>query len=189
MNTRKLAVVAAVAAAGFGLIGAGAGATFTDAVTSTQKITAGSIDVRLTSTDESVTISGDGKTASFADLGPTQSTFSSGAVPTTITNHGTATANAIVLSAADVHGADDASTALASQLCVKVISPIGGQVAYDGKLSGLQANPLQITGPVGPGKTDSFTTEFYAGTGECASLTNAAEGGVVNPSVTVSYVG
>jgi len=85
MNTRKIAVVAAVAAAGFGLIGAGAGATFTDAVTTTQKVTAGSIDVQLTSSDESVSISSDGKTASFADLGPTQSTFSSGAVPTTIT--------------------------------------------------------------------------------------------------------
>jgi len=189
MNTRKIAVVAAVAAAGFGLIGAGAGATFTDAVTTTQKVTAGSIDVQLTSSDESVSISSDGKTASFADLGPTQSTFSSGAVPTTITNRGTATASAIVLSVADVHAGDAASRALASQICVKVVSPIGGQVAYDGKLSGLQDNPLQLSGPVGPGATDSFTTEFYAGSGQCASLTNAAEGGVVNPSVTVSYVG
>ncbi|MGO4600311.1 hypothetical protein [Terrabacter sp. 2YAF2] len=189
MNTRKIAVVAAVAAAGFGLIGAGAGATFTDAVTTTQQVTAGSIDMQLTSDASGVTISTDKKTASFADLGPTQSTFSSGVVPTTITNHGNATANAIVLSAGDVHADNAASNALASEICVKIISPVGKGVAYDGKLSGLQAHPIQLQGPVVSGGTDSFSTEFYAGSGQCASLTNASEGGVVNPSVTVSYVG
>ncbi|HEV7148836.1 MAG TPA: hypothetical protein VGN48_17735 [Pedococcus sp.] len=187
MSSRRIAFAAALAVAGLGLVGAGAGAQFTDAVAVQQHITAGTIDVQLTSSDPSVTLSHDGKTATFADLGPTQSTFSSGAIPTVITNHGTATASAIVLSADDLVGSGANSAALASQLCVKIVS--SGQTAYDGVLSGLKAHPLQIQGDVPTGGTDSFTTEFYAGSGACPSLTNAAQGGDVQPSVTVNYVG
>jgi hypothetical protein len=193
MNARKIALIAGLGVAGLSLIGAGAGATFTDAVQTTQTITAGSIDVQLTSTDASVTVSSDGKTATFAPQGPTQSTFSGGAVPTVITNLGTATANAILLGASDVHGANAASQALAAQTCVRITSPINGAVAYDGKLSGLEASPLHLTGPVAPKGTDSFVTEFYAGGTNaapgCDSLNNAAEGGVLTPTVTVSYQG
>lgn len=190
MSSRRIAFAAALAVAGLGLVGAGAGAQFTDAVTVQQHITAGTIDVQLTSSDQSVTFSHDGKTATFADLGPTQSTFSSGAIPTTITNHGTATASAITLTANDIAGLGANSAALADQLCVRVISPaVGGTVAYDGPLSGLQAHPLSIQGDIPAGGTDSFTTEFYAGSGACPSLTNAAQGGDVHPSVTVNYVG
>lgn len=193
MNGRTLIMVAGLSVAGFGLVGAGAGATFTDAVHTTQKITAGTIDVTLSSTDGNVNIAQDGKTATFSDLGPTQSVFSSGAVPTTITNNGTATANAIELSASDDHGSDAASISLASQMCVRILSPIDGSVAYDGKLSALESHPLMLAGPVGPQGTDSFSTEFYAGIKGghegCDSLTNDAEGGVVTPTITVSYQG
>jgi hypothetical protein len=191
MSSRRIAFAAALGVAALGLVGAGAGAQFTDAVTVKQHVTAGTINLKLTSDDIAVSVSPNGKTAQFADLGPTQSTFTSGAVATTITNHGTATASAIVLSAANVHGPSAASNALAAQLCVRIISPaVGGGVAYDGPLSGLAASPLSINGDIAAnGGTDSFTTEFYAGSGACASLTNAAQGGVVNPSVTVSYVG
>jgi len=187
MTTRKLAMAGALGLASLGLIGAGAGATFTDAVNVQQKITAGTIDMQLTSPNSTVSFSSDGKTATFANLGPTASTFTSGAVATTITNHGNITANAIQLSASHVLGTDAHSAALASELCVKIVS--SNQVAYDGKLSGLESQPLQLQGPVPPGGTDSFTTEFYAGKGACASLDNAAEGGVVTPTVTVSYQG
>ena len=189
MSSRRIAFAAALGVAALGLVGAGAGAQFTDAVSVKQHITAGTIDVQLSSDAPGVTFSANRKTAQYADLGPTQSTFTSGPIATTITNHGTATASAIVLSAGDTHGASAASNALAAQLCVRVISPVGGDVAYDGPLSGLIASPLNITGDIAPTGTDSFSTEFYAGSGACPSLTNAAQGGVVNPSVTVSYVG
>ena len=189
MSSRKIAFAAALAVAGLGLVAAGAGAQFTDAVTVQQHITAGTIDVKLSSNNPSVALSNDGKTATFADLGPTQSTFSSGPIATTITNAGTATASAIVLSASDLVGAGANNAALASQLCVRIVSPVGGGEAYNGPLSGLQNSPLSIQGDIPAGGTDSFTTEFYAGSNGCASLTNAAQGGVVTPSVTVSYVG
>ena len=190
MSSRRIVFAAALGVAAHGLVGAGAGAQFTDAVTVKQHITAGSIDVQLSSSNPGVTVSPNGKTAQFADLGPTQSTFTSGPVATTITNHGTATASAIVLSAADVHGSSAASNALAAQLCVRIISPVGGDVADQGPLSGLVAAPLALSEAIAAnGGTDSFTTEFYAGSSGCPSLTNAAQGGVVNPSVTVSYVG
>src|SRR6476469_2077167 len=191
MTTRKLAMAGALGLASLGLIGAGAGATFTDAVNVQQKITAGTIDMQLTSPNSTVSFSSNGKTATFANLGPTNSTFTSGEVPTTITNHGTVTANAIQLSASDSRGTDPASNALAGQMCVRIVSPIvNGGVAYEGSLTYLEAHPVQIEGPVaGNGGTDSCTTEFDAGSRACASLDNAAQGGVVTPKITVSYQG
>jgi hypothetical protein len=195
-SKRKISIAAGLGVAALGLVGVGAGATFTDAVSTTQQVTAGSINVQLTSTDSSVHVSSDGKTATFDALGPTQSVFSSGNVPTVITNLGTASANAIQLGASSVYDhTDAASTALHSQMCVQVISPISGATAYDGPLSGLETSPLALVGPILPGATDSFTTRFYAGgagaAAGCAAdgLSNAAEGGVVTPKVTVTYVG
>jgi predicted ribosomally synthesized peptide with SipW-like signal peptide len=195
-SKRKIAIAGTLGVAALGLVGVGTGATFTDAVNTTQQVTAGTINVQLSSTDSSVAISNDGKTATFADLGPTQSVFSSGNVPTVITNNGTASANAIQLSASSVYDhTNAASTALHSQMCVQVISPISGATAYDGPLTGLENNPLALVGPIPAGQTDSFTTRFYAGGPDagpgCATdgLTNAAEGGVVTPKVTVTYNG
>jgi predicted ribosomally synthesized peptide with SipW-like signal peptide len=189
-SKNKFLAAGALGVAALGLVGVGTGASFTDAVHTTQKVTAGTLNMQLSTTASGASVSNDGKTVSFKDLGPTQSTFSSGAQPATITNAGNISANAIQLSASDVRGSDPASDALRNELYVRIISPIGGGVAYDGTLTGLEANPLTLTGPVPPnGGTDSFTTEFYAGGGQAPSLNNAAEGGVVTPTITVTYSG
>src|SRR6476646_2321656 len=131
MTTRKLAMAGALGLASLGLIGAGAGATFTDAVNVQQKITAGTIDMQLTSPNSTVSFSSDGKTATFANLGPTASTFTSGAVATTITNPCPRAAHATQLSSSHVLGTDAHRAALASELRVKIGS--SNQVADDGK--------------------------------------------------------
>jgi predicted ribosomally synthesized peptide with SipW-like signal peptide len=187
-SKNKFLAAGALGVAALGLVGVGTGASFTDAVHTTQKVTAGTLDMRLSTTAAGASISNDGKTVSFKDLGPTQSTFSSGLQPATITNAGNIDANAIQLSAADVRGSNAASDALRNELYVRIISPIGGGVAYEGTLTNLEANPVTLTGPVPPQGTDSFTTEFYAGNG-VPSLDNAAEGGVVTPTITVTYSG
>ena len=188
-SKNKFLAAGALGVAALGLVGVGTGASFTDAVHTTQKVTAGTLDMRLSSTADGASISNDGKTVSFKDLGPTQSTFSSGAQPATIKNVGNIDANAILLSADDARDSNAASNALRDELWVRIISPIGGGVAYDGTLANLEAHPLQLTGPVPPQGTDSFTTEFYAGSGNAPSLDNAAEGGVVTPTITVTYSG
>lgn len=188
----KIAVAGALGVAALGLVGVGTGATFTDAVSTTQSVTAGTINVQLSSSDASVVFDGNKKVATFPAKLATQSIFSSGDVPTVITNNGTATASAIHLAASAVYDhTDAASSALYSQMCVKVVSPISGATAYDGPLSGLN---VDLTGDIPAHGTDSFTTNFYAGgpgssATHCPSLTNAAEGGIVQPSVTVSYQG
>ncbi|MGZ4687943.1 hypothetical protein, partial [Oryzihumus sp.] len=112
MTTRKLAMAGALGLASLGLIGAGAGATFTDAVASTQQITAGRINVQASTDASGATTSGDGKSITFEAFGPTNSTFTNHAPKINVTNTGTVQADAIWLSATDVNGGDDASHAL-----------------------------------------------------------------------------
>ncbi|HET7658844.1 MAG TPA: hypothetical protein VFK66_00550 [Oryzihumus sp.] len=191
MTTRKLAMAGALGLASLGLIGAGAGATFTDAVASTQQITAGRINVQASTNAAGATTSSDGKAITFGAFGPTNSTFSNGAPKVSVTNTGTVQADAIWLRASDTRGADPASDALAGQMCVAIMSPDGGvnKDVYRGTLANFEAHPVQVAGPLPVGGHDEWTTEFYAGSNGCDSLTNAAEGGTVTPTITVSYQG
>jgi hypothetical protein len=174
-----------IAGAAFGTIGAGAGATFTDAIHAQQKITAGTLSVSVSSHETASSVSG--KTVTFAPVGPTQSTFSTGPQNAVITNTGDVTASAITLSASD-DASDAASNYLRDQLFVRVFS--SNVVVYDGPLTGLENNPIAIAGPLSPNQTDDFDTTFYAG-GDAAhpSLDNNAQGGVLTPKITVSYTG
>jgi hypothetical protein len=180
----KVLGVVIVAGAAFGTIGAGAGATFTDAINAQQHITAGTLSVSVSSSAAGATVVG--KTLSFADLGPTQSTFSSGPQHAVIKNDGSVTASAITLSASD-DSVGGANRELRNQLYVKIES--SGQVAYDGPLTGLENSPITINGDIASGDTDNFDTTFYAGGTTAPSLNNNAQGGVVTPKITVSYTG
>ncbi len=119
-------------------------------------------------------------------MGPTSSTFSSGPQHAVITNSGNVRASAIQLSASD-DASGAASTALRNQLFVKIESE--GATVYDGPLTGLESNPMNVAGPIDPAHTDAFDTTFYAGSGTSPSLDNNAQGGVVTPKITVSYTG
>ncbi len=190
MASRRIALAAALGVAALGLVGAGAGAQFTDAVTVKQHITAGTLVMRLSSASPGVTVSGDGRNASFADLGPTQSSFSSGVKGLTITNAGTVAAQSVTFSATTAKGADTASDALAKQLCVAIT--VAGQPYYNGKLTDF---PTKAYAAAFPARGQSTATvEFYAGPGtghaaECAALDDSAQGGSVTPSLNAAFTG
>jgi len=196
---------------GIAAIGAGAGATFTDATHSVQTITAGTLDVRLSS--PAATAGDNSKSLTLAGFGPTGSTFKTDASSITITNYGTLAAQEVWVgvSAAALTGAD---AALWSQLSLCIWSPPSinggsGLTVFNGLVSTLEAmnggKGQQVAGFVGPNgpPTDAYTTEFYAGLNTTAcgnnayggqyatppSLTDAAQGGVVTPSVNIAYEG
>lgn len=176
-STRALAGIAILGIAGVGI---GAGATFTDAVNATQSITAGTLNMTVAGPTGSTT---DGKTVTLAAVGPVASTFSTGAQLVTTTNSGNITADAILLSASSTNN----NATFKNELYVKIES--SGQVAYDGTLAYLEAHPISIMGPILKGQTDPFEVTYYAGSGSAPSLSNGAMGGVVIPTITVSYQG
>ena len=97
-KSRKFLTAGAIGVAAFALIGAGASATFTDAVHADQSITAGTLNMTVTGPSGS-TVSG--KTVTFAPLAHVSSTFTTGAQLVTTTNSGNIVATAIKLSASD----------------------------------------------------------------------------------------
>lgn len=184
-STRALAGIAILGIAGVGI---GAGATFTDAVNATQSIEAGTLNMTVAGPAGSTT---DGKTVTLAAVGPVASTFSTGAQLVTTTNSGNITASAILLSASDVNN----NATFQSELYVRIDSWSGPNqtgtkvVVYDGTLAYMEAHPISIMGPILPGQTDPFEVTYYAGSGSAPSLSNGAMGGVVIPTITVSYQG
>jgi hypothetical protein len=201
MNRKKIIVGLAGGVAALSLIGAGAGATFTDSVSAAQSVNAGTLHLGI---DQA----GGAKSYTLPATAPEGSTFTTGPQLVTTRNNGNITANAITLSATDVSN----NAALKAALYVEIDSYTqpdqGGQkvVAYNGPLTGLESNPQAIAGPVAPGQTDPFYITFYAGqNGANASgaadvgygnnldnstdLPPAAQGGSVIPTITVTYNG
>ena len=198
---KKFVLGTAFAAAGLALVGAGAGATFTDATHSVQKVSAGTLNVTVSADADGAITSWDGKSVELPAAADLPSTFKTDAIPVVITNSGTVTANEVWLGMSVAPTTSAADAALLDQLNVCIFSPYideqnWGGVVWNGKLTDLVASGQQVTGPVKPGDTDQYTTEFYAGnvTTKCgdhttASLTNDAQGGSVTPTVTVTYHG
>lgn len=198
-RTRSAVVVLGSAAATLGVIGLGAGATFTDATHSVQKIQAGTLSMTVTSPDGAT--SADGKTVTFNDAAPVGSTFATAPHVITITNNGNIAADEVFLGASHTTPGGARDLALLHQLYVCVYSPPStnggpGGVVYNDKLTSLESGGQQIAGHVPPGETDSYTAEYYAGnvTTKCGastapSLTDEAQGGVVSPSIDISYTG
>jgi predicted ribosomally synthesized peptide with SipW-like signal peptide len=179
-KSRKFLTVGALGVAAFALIGAGASATFTDAVHADQSIKAGTLNMRVTGPAGSTT---DGKTVTLKAVGPVNSTFTTGPQTVITTNSGDITASAIKLSAS----ATGTNRLLLHELYVEIDS--SGTVVYKGPLAGLQSAPITISGDVPAGTTDPFDVTFYAGTNGAPSLSNPSQGGVVVPTITVEYTG
>lgn len=189
---RSTIVVLGSAAATLAVVGLGAGATFTDATHSVQKVQAGTLNMTLNSPDG--TQSADGKTLTLREADPVGSSFATAPYEITITNSGTIAASEVHLGASDTTPGHGNDAALRNQMYVCVFS--SGQTAFNGKLTDLEANGLTIQGTVAPGGTDSYTAEYYAGTAttKCGasaapSLDNAAQGGLVTPSIDLGYEG
>ena len=212
-RSRKFLAAGAAGVAALALIGAGAGATFTDATHSGQRVEAGTIDLRLTSPDA---IGGnDSKTILMPNVGPTNSTFNSKPSVITFTNRGNVQADAIYMGISST-ATSAADKALQSQLSVCIFSD--GLTVFNGLVSTLETlgDGQAIAGPFKPEVPDTYTAEFYAGSKDAANgqpalgqaatlckglayggtyeavatgLDNSAQGGVVGTSITTKYVG
>ena len=85
--SRKVLTVGALGVAAFALIGAGATATFTDGVQAQQSITAGTMNMTISSTAPGAWRTTDGKTLTLAAYGPVSSTFTTGPQTVIVSNN------------------------------------------------------------------------------------------------------
>ncbi len=213
-----MAALLLVGVLGVATIGAGAGASFTDAVHSTQVITAGTMNVTISGPAGTLT---DGKTVTLPAPAPVGSTFETNLITLTVKNSGNVPIHATKISMGETHNtASAASNALADQLnvCIQTTDYSGGPwTEGNGPLKaavalGVVQNPTLLN----PGDTLTLSMTFYAGkdsancdpihsTGQHtndawdkylggayttpAALTNAAQGGVVVPTLTFAFEG
>lgn len=201
MRSRTLLASSVVAVAGLGLIGVGANAVFTQNTVSDQQITAGTMKVVVS---EGPAQDSSGPTLTLSAVGPTNSSFTTGDHTVTITNLGNITVKEIVATPGNNVAAGAPSAALANQVYLCEVS--SGTVIYNGPLA--SAGAQAIEGNLTPGQTDSYSVNYYAGNVQTAcgavttvgatafagissapSLTNDAMGGVIDPTMTVSYTG
>lgn len=218
MSLSRIAVgVAGVVVVGAAFVGSGAGATFTTSTASSQTVRAGVLHVAVSADGASCT-NNDASgchALSLPDVGPVGSTFDSTPTVVTITNTGTIPAFFDAIQMSETHNADTASVALRDgmNVCIKSTDPSGTWVEGNGPLTTATAlNPTVKENPVKlmPGQTATYQIEFYAGQdSSCgtisssgshtaaiwgayttpASLADAAQGGVVTPTLTFSFNG
>jgi len=204
-------MVGAMSVAGLGLIGVGAHAVFTQNTVSSQQVTAGTMNVVLSSTAPGVG-GNNTPTLTFENFGPTGSSFTTGDQLVTITNDSNISVNEIVSTPGDTYDSSGGPTSANSRLAAEVYlcEVSSGEVIYNGLLAdaGAQAINGTLTAAPGPGNTDNYIVNVYAGTETTAcgsvvtvgapavlglstapSLNNDAQGGVINPTMTVSYTG
>jgi predicted ribosomally synthesized peptide with SipW-like signal peptide len=183
--SRPLVLVAGAAIAGIALIGVGAGATFTDSTTSSQKITAGTMNVVVSaagatqgSTDCS---SPDANCTALTlpDVGPVGSTFETTPIRVNITNKGNIPAYyySIKITAPADGDLSAASTALKHEMniCIMAWDPSWSAAQSQGTLGWVEGNgplttavglnPTVRENPVklNPGASLPYWVSFYAG--------------------------
>jgi predicted ribosomally synthesized peptide with SipW-like signal peptide len=214
MKLRTIVVVGGLGVAAIALIGAGAAATFTQDTTSTQKITAGTMNVVLSAPGAS---GNNTPTITLPDEAPVGSTFATPPTVITITNNGNIPVSEIALKLADTN----TNSTLQSEAWACFYSD--GEILVNEPLTTVEGyGPATVGGGVAPGGTDTYTMIIYAGsidtgcgaaftgfsggayttnetyTGSAptrggnpsaASLTNGAQGGTLTPSTTVTYTG
>jgi hypothetical protein len=204
---------------GIAAVGMGAGATFTDAVHADQTITAGTMHVTVSSTTGTLSSDGRTITLpSFGPVGSTFETdqniitvHNSGNIPVTTA--------AFQLSETHGSSAASAALRNQMNVCIKSTDPSGTWTEGNGPLTtGVALTPSVVENAVTlqPGDTMTFSVGFYAGqdSTHCAqvssdgpntlarwdgynggayhtpaSLTPAAMGGVVTPSLEFSFTG
>jgi predicted ribosomally synthesized peptide with SipW-like signal peptide len=220
-SIKNLAMTGALSVAGLGLIGVGAHAVFTQNTTSTQDITAGTMNVTLSASGAS----GNGSSAIvFPSVAPVGSSFVD--VDTvTITNSGNIPVNEVAIQLTDANN----NSTMESEIFACIYGD--GNLFANEPLTTIEGyDQAAVLGSIGVGDTDTYTVVFYAGApdGGCgpdysgvggpyggypssyaaaedytgspafgnntdplavAGLTNPAEGGTVNPTLTFSYTG
>lgn len=202
--SRPLVALVGVGVLGLACVGAGAGATFTDATHSLQSINTGTINVTLNS--PTATWGNDSKSIGFKDISLAGSSFVDAPQSITMTNNGTMAAKYVYFNISTTLPAAPTAqdSKLLSELNVCIYSPADlstGVLMFDGPVSTFYASPgglgLDLTGgSLEPKATDSYSIEFYAGdvTTKCglsgyAPLSQEAMGGSVGTSVDITYQG
>jgi hypothetical protein len=193
--SRKVLTVGALGVAAFALIGAGASATFSDGVQAQQTISAGTMNMTITSPAAGAWRTTDGKTLTLKPYGPVGSTFSTGAQEIIVSNSSNIDAKMVKL----VVSAPTSNNQLRDGIYVKIqTGSADGPVVYDGLLTALEssASPFIQGQTIAHGSSVTADVTFYAGDtnansagGARVSLPDGAQGGVVVPTFTVSYTG
>jgi hypothetical protein len=219
--SRPVVALAGAGLLGLAAIGAGAGATFTTDVKSSQTVTAGTLQVSVSANGATCTINRPGdhcRALTLPSVGPVGSSFETPATHVQMTNTGNIPATFDAIQMSETHNvADPASNAFRDQMnvCIKSHDPSGTWVEGNGPLTtAISLHPSVEENPVvlQPGQSASYWVSFYAGqdSSECglitssgsvttgrwggaystpASLTNAAQGGVVTPTLAFSFTG
>jgi predicted ribosomally synthesized peptide with SipW-like signal peptide len=219
MKLKTVAMTGMMSLAGLGLVGAGAHAAFTSTTSSVQPITAGSLNVTLSTTV--VGASGNNTaTLTFPNPGPVGSTFVA-VDPVTITNNSNIPVTEIGLQLTDPDNVSNAqSAALDTETWACFYSD--GELLVNEPLPTVEGSANAVVGgSISAGGTDSYTVVFYAGATDngcgatftgfsggsyttnepyvgspafgtnsaAASLDNSAQGGVIDPTLTLTYTG
>ena len=217
MKFKTIAMSGMMSLAGLGLVGAGAHAVFTNTTSSVQPITAGSLNVTLATTVAGAG-GNNTATLTFPTFGPTGSTFVV-ADPVTITNNSNIPVTEVAIQLTDPNKvANGASAALDTETWACFYSD-GQLLFNEAMPTVEGYGSAVVAGSIAAGSTDTYTIVFYAGdngandplcgaafTGfsggsyttyevppqaasTVASLDNSAQGGVIDPTLTVSYTG
>lgn len=208
---KKLASFGGIGLAGLALIGTGAMATFTQDTTSIHPVTAGTMNVVLST--------GGGPQSQTLELpatGPTGSTFATTAYDVQIDNLGSVKANEVRIQLTDENNRQPADLALHDQMYACLYS--NGYILFNQPLTVAEAYGSIAVGTQLIPPPDHYTLVLYAGsafqgcggpstsiangafqpngptlpgvgTNTAASLNNDAQGGLVKVKVTISYEG
>jgi predicted ribosomally synthesized peptide with SipW-like signal peptide len=212
MKLKTMAMTGMMSLAGLGLVGAGAHAVFTQNTVSSQQITAGTMNVQLSTLVPGANLSANGQTLTFAPFGPTGSSFTTGDELVTITNYSNFVVSEIMATPGDTYdssgGPASPNSLLAAEAYLCEVS--SSYVIYNGPLASAPAQAISgsLAAYPGTGNTDNYSVNIYAGTEPTAcgtgttgttpnvpgtstapTLLQGAQGGVINPSMTVSYTG
>jgi hypothetical protein len=216
--SRKALAVGTMGVAALALVGTGAGATFTDSVHDTQSIQAGTMNMQIrgdgtVSPDgKSITLPAFGPTGStFESTKQVVTITNSGNIP--------ATSAAIQMTESHTGTANNNALAAQTNVCIMSHDPSGTWTEGNGPLSTAVAlNPTvkQNSVVIQPGQSITVWVTYYAGqdSANCsevssdgpstkanwdgyqghayqtpASLTNAAQGGTITPTMTFSFTG
>lgn len=171
--TRKFATGTALGVAAFALTTAAASATFTDEVSATQQVTAGTPGLRITNAAGGA-VSSDGRSVTLPALGPVNSTFESTHRVITLTNTGDIDVTAVAFQLSETHVGTANNNALAAQInvCVQSTDKSGGPwTEGNGPLSAavnlvptVNQSPVVMShNPAGINHSRTFSVDFYAG--------------------------
>jgi len=217
--SRKVLTAGAFGVAALALIGTGAGATFSDAVHANTTVNAGTMDLQITngaggvvSADgKTVTLPAVGPTGStFESTHRVITVRNNGDVPVTT--------DSFQMTESHVGTANNNALLAQTNVCIKSTDPSGTWTEGNGPLTtAIALHPTVVENPVvlRPGQAMTFSVDFYAGrdSANCspvssdgpstkkawdgysgayhtpASLTDAAQGGSITPTLTFAFTG